>query len=164
MLMRTVVGFFLVAALSAGSNAARAAGAPPSTADVLNKLHHSNQKEIEMGKVAEDKGQSKEVKKFGKTLVKDHTDADKKVTKLAKDEKIDLADMPAMKDEMPAGAGFDAAFSKSMLEDHKKDVAAATDARDNTTDDKLKKLLTTIVPVLQKHLDTAQKLVDTQGK
>ena len=49
------------------------------TATVLNKLHLSNQKEIEMGKVAEKGGQSKDVRNFGKDLVKDHTAADKKV-------------------------------------------------------------------------------------
>ena len=36
--------------------------------------------------------------------------------------------------------------------------------RDSTTDDKLKELLTEIVPTLQKHEDTAQKLVDGQKK
>jgi hypothetical protein len=51
-----------------------------------------------------------------------------------------------------------------MLDDHKKDVAEATAARDSTNDEKLKKLLTEIVPTLQKHEDTAQKLVDGQKK
>jgi putative membrane protein len=102
----------------------------PATADVLGKLHHSNQKEIEMGKTAEKNGTSKEVKDFGKTLVKDHTAADKKVTALAKQEKIDL---PApMKDDMaaiPAGPDFDAKFGQAMLDDHKKDIADASKAR-----------------------------------
>src|SRR3954466_16001222 len=40
---------------------ARAADAP-ATADVLGKLHHANQMEIQMGKLAEKNGQSKEVK------------------------------------------------------------------------------------------------------
>jgi hypothetical protein len=37
-----------------------------------------------------------------------------------------------------------------------------TSARDATNDEKLKKLLTELVPTLQKHEDTAQKLVDTK--
>jgi predicted outer membrane protein len=47
-----------------------------------------------------------------------------------------------------------------MLADHKKDVAEVTAARDATTDPKLKRLLTDMLPVLKKHQDTAQKLVD----
>lgn len=140
--------------------------AAPSTADVLGKLHRSNQHEIEMGKEAQKNGNTKAVKDFGKMLVKDHTDADKKVTTLAKKEKIDLqANTPAMKNEMaaiPAGPQYDAKFAQAMLEDHKKDVAEAKEARDGTDDAQLKKLLTDVVPVLEKHQATAQKIVDGQ--
>jgi putative membrane protein len=148
--------------------AARAADAPQ-TADVLGKLHHSNQMEIEMGKLAQKNGQSKDVKDFGKTLVKDHSGADKKVAALAKKEKIDLAtSTPAMKDDdaskLPAGADFDPKFAQAMLDDHKKDIKEATEARDATTDDQLKKLIGDMLPTLQKHQDIAQKIVDSQGK
>ena len=140
------------------------------TAAVLGKLHHSNQMEIEMGKLAQDKGQSKDVKSFGKTLVTDHTAADKKVAALAKQEKVDLtAAMPPMKNDQMAplkaavGAEFDKAFASAMLEDHTKDVDAAKAARDTTTDAKLKALLDSTIPVLEKHRETAQKLVVSLG-
>ena len=154
-------GSLVVALMTAGI--ARAAD---DTATVLGKLHHSNQMEIEMGKLAQEKGQSKEVKSFGKTLVTDHTAADKKVAALAKQEKIDLtAAMPPMKDDKMAplktavGAEFDKAFARAMLEDHTKDVEEAKAAREATTDPKLKALLTSTIPVLEKHRETAQKLV-----
>ena len=118
-----------------------------------------------MGKLAQKNGQSKEVKAFGSTLVKDHTAADKKVKALAKQQKVDLpTDTPPMNHDHMAGDDFDAKFAKAMLDDHKKDVSEATAARDSTTDEKLKKLLTELVPTLQKHQETAQKLVDSQGK
>jgi putative membrane protein len=140
------------------------------TATVLGKLHHSNQMEIDMGKLAQEKGMSKEVKSYGKTLVTDHTAADKKVVALAKQEKIELSSaMPPMTGDKMAqlktmsGAEFDKAFARAMLEDHTKDVDEAKAARDRTTDPKLKALLTSTVPVLEKHRETAQKLVDTMG-
>lgn len=140
--------------------------AAPSTAEVLGKLHRSNQHEVEMGKEAQKNGNTKAVKDFGKMLVKDHTDADKKVTALAKKEKIDLnANTPPMKNEMasiPPGTEFDSKFAQAMLEDHKKDVADAKEARDTTDDAQLKKLLTATLPVLEKHQETAQKIVDGQ--
>ena len=138
------------------------------TATVLGKLHHANQMEIEMGKLAQEKGQSKDVKNYGKTLVTDHTAADKKVMALAKQEKIDLtAAMPPMTDDNMAllktavGTEFDKVFARVMLEDHTKDVNEAKAARDATTDPKLKSLLTSTIPVLEKHRETAQKLVDS---
>jgi putative membrane protein len=154
-----VLGISLSALLLVAGRA-RAADAP-ATADVLAKLHESNQKEIAMGKLAEKNGQSKDVIKFGKMLVKDHTAADKKVVALAKKEKLDLPTPPEAKhDDMAKGPEFDSKFARDMLDDHKKDVAEATAARDKTTDDQLKKLLTELVPTLQKHQDTAQRIVD----
>ncbi|HXI58450.1 MAG TPA: DUF4142 domain-containing protein [Polyangia bacterium] len=156
--------FVSVACLLVGVQALAADA--PSTADVLGKLHRSNLKEVEMGKMAESHGQSKDVKKFGKMLVTDHSAADKKVSQLAKEEKIDLtSNTPAESAEkMPMGAEFDAAFAKSMLEDHKKDVNEVKTALDATSDPKLKRLLNDIVPVLEKHQATAQKLVDQGNK
>jgi putative membrane protein len=139
---------------------------PPAPAEVLSKLHESNLKEVEMGKLAQKQGQSKDVKAFGKTLVQDHTSADKKVKALAKQEKAQLtAEAPAMKhDDLGTGAEFDSKFAKSMLEDHKKDIEEVKTARDATNDPKLKTLLDELLPTLEKHRDTAQKLADSSGK
>jgi len=153
-----------------GFSTALALGTPglaadsPTTADVLGQVHESNQKEIAMGKMAQKNGKSKQVTGFGKTLVKDHSAADKKVMALAKQEKIDLPAPSAAKDDMPMGPDFDTTFARSMVEDHKKDIADVTKARDNTTDEKLKKLLTDMLPTLQKHEDIAQKIVDGTDK
>src|SRR4051794_953648 len=155
---------FAVAAFTLGGSA-RAADSPD-TATVLGKLHHSNQMEVAAGKLAEEKGQSKEVKSFGKTLVTDHTASDKKVMALAKSEKIDLPAEAAKPDDMmdklksASGAEFDKTFAKDMLSDHEKDIAEMKEARDKTSDAKLKSLLTATLPVLEKHRELAQKLVD----
>jgi putative membrane protein len=138
---------------------------PPAPAEVLSKLHESNLKEVEMGKLAQKQGQSKEVKAFGKTLVQDHTAADKKVKALAKQEKAQLsAEAPAMKHEdLGTGAEFDTKFAQSMLEDHNKDIEEVKSARDATNDPKLKALLDELVPTLEKHRDTAQKLAGSSN-
>ena len=59
-----------------------------------------------------------------------------------------------------SGADFDKTFAKDMLADHEKDIAEVKEARDKTTDAKLKSLLSATLPVLEKHRDLAQKLVD----
>jgi len=158
---------FGIAALSLGGSARGADS--PDTAAVLGKLHHANQMEVAAGKLAEEKGQSKDVKSFGKTLVTDHSASDKKVMALAKSEKIELPATETKPDEMmdklkaASGAEFDKTFAKDMLQDHEKDIAEVKEARDKTTDPKLKSLLTATLPVLEKHRDTAQKLVDKVG-
>ena len=139
------------------------------TASVLIKLHHSNQMEIAAGKVAQEKGQSKQVKSFGKTLVTDHAAADKKVIKLANDEKIELptgAGMPdGQMDKLSAAPStdFDRMFASEMLEDHQKAIGEVKEARDSTMDPKVKALLSQILPVLERHRFIAQKLVSKVG-
>ncbi len=142
--------------------AARAAD-PPSTADVLDKLHSSNLTEIEAGKLAQDNGHTKATKDYGKMLVSDHTSADKQVVALAKEEKIDLsASTPVVGSkslaDLTAGPAFDRRFARSMVDDHKKEIAEVTAARDQTTDPKLKTLLTAMLPTLEKHESMAESL------
>ena len=171
-----VVSFGVVTVLYAGpalcadkEAAAPSKDATAQTAQVLSKLHQSNQMEVAAGKLAQEKGQSKDVKSFGKTLVTDHSAADKKVMALAKEEKIDLpAEVPIPADKMDmlkgaTGAEFDKMFASHMLDDHKKDIADAKAARDTTTDAKLKALVAATIPVLEKHREIAQKLVDKLG-
>ena len=136
---------------------------PPSTADVLDKLHKSNLTEIEAGKLAQDNGHSKATKDYGKMLVSDHTSADNQVRALAKEEKIDLsASTPVVGSkslaDLTAGPAFDRRFARSMVDDHKKEIAEVTAARDTTTDAKLKTLLTDMLPTLEKHESMAESL------
>ncbi len=138
---------------------------PPATADVLAKIHDANQKEIRMGKMAEKQSKDKDVLSLAKAVVKDHTGADKKVTAMAKKEKIELP-APSKEEDMSGmakGKEFDAHFAKSMLDDHKATISELTKARDTTTDPKLKELIAELLPTLQKHEEMAQKLMD-KGK
>jgi putative membrane protein len=158
-------------AVSAGEGTARGgdSATPMQTEAVLMKLHHSNQMEIAAGKLAQRKGRSKDVKTFGKTLVTDHSAADKKCMALAKDEKITLPKSePTPDDAMnklkAALAGdFDKMFAADMLGDHEKAIAEVKAARDVTTDGRLKALLNSLLPVLEAHRDTAQRLTAKFG-
>lgn len=155
--------FGLVGLVGPGGLAA-AAETAPDTAAVLKELHQTNQNEIAAGKLAAKDGKSHEVKEYGKTLEKDHTAADKKVTALAKQEKIELpASTPADMSGMASDPAFDKKFAQEMLDGHKKAIADVTEARDKTADPKLKKLLTELLPTLQKHEETAQKIIGAQA-
>lgn len=155
-----MISAFLVLA---GAGTAAAADAPDAAvAPVLNKLHHSNQKEVHMGQEARAKGQSEAVKEYGATLERDHTAADEKVAALARKRNIELTDPPAgdPKHALPLGESFDKDFAKMMVDDHKKDIATVKAERDKTTDPELKELLGDLLPTLEKHLATAEALAD----
>jgi putative membrane protein len=168
-LRRGLLGFGLLGGLLFGSGVSHA-DAPPSTAEVLGKLHLADQKEVQAGEIAEKNGQSSQVRSFGKMLVQDHTAADKKVAALAKDENIDLkANTPApspndMGTMATTGSTFDKMFAQDMAQDHKKDIAEVTEVRNTTSDPKLRQLLTDMLPTLEKHEETAQKIIDAQAK
>jgi putative membrane protein len=146
---------------------ATAAFAKMTSTDVLNDLHKANQKEIHMGQMAESKGASSDMKDYGKMLVNDHKDADQKITDLASKSNITLkADQPGAMDNMKmkslnskTGTEFDRQFAKDMVEDHKKDIAKLQKAQsDPGVSQDVKDLVSQVLPKLQKHLETAQKL------
>lgn len=155
-------------ALLVGEGASRAADAP-STAEVLGNLHQSDVKEVQAGKIAQKNGQSEAVREYGAMLVKDHTAADKKVAELATKQNIDLraaTPAPGANDmgTMASGPDFDKKFAQEMLDDHRKDLAAVTEARNATGDPQLKKLLGDMIPTLEKHEAAAEKIIDSKAK
>jgi putative membrane protein len=163
--MRRFVEVLIMCAASVLASGAAAAEAP-STADVLAKIHRANQREIDMGRMAILVGSSKDVRKLGKTAVKDHLALEKKVAKVAKDEQVTLVETVPANDEdaLPTGDAFDASFERAILSSHRQSIAELEDARASTTDDKLKKLIDEILPVLHKHADAAQHLLDQTSR
>jgi putative membrane protein len=163
--MRRFVEVLIMCAASVLASGALAAEAP-TTADVLQKLHRANEYESDMGRMAQQVGSTREVRKFGKTVVRDHMSIDKKVAKLAKEEKVELSEtmLPNEHGGLPTGDAFDGAFARAMLASHRQNIAELQDAREATTDDKLKKLIDDVLPVLQQHEDTAKHLLDQANR
>jgi predicted outer membrane protein len=163
--MRRVVEFLILCAASVLASGALAAEAP-TTADVLSKIHQANQLEMDRGRMAIQVGNTREVRRLGRTVVNDHLAIEKKVARLAKDERIELADttVAGNQDGLPTGDAFDATFVRTMLSTHRQSIAELEDARAVTTDEKLKKLIDEILPVLQRHEDAARRLVDQANR
>ncbi len=64
---------------------------------------------------------------------------------------------------MAAGRDFDRAFAREMLDDHRKAIAAVTEALNTTVDPQLRKLLTALLPTLQKREAAAEKIIDAEA-
>jgi putative membrane protein len=144
---------------------------------VMSELHHVNQMEIDMGKLAETKGSTQPVKSYGKMLVTDHTSADKDLTALAKkhgqtipmfkptneaDQKDDKDDKDmAAHVKTLKGADFDKDFLSMMVQGHEKVLAKLDTAIGMVTSDELKTAIQNVKPTIQKHADQARDLQKT---
>lgn len=141
---------------------------------LIAHYHAVDLMEIDLGKLAAKRGTTPAVKTYGDTLVKDHSDFDKKLTALAKKtgqvipaEKPD----PAKKEEMAAakkraadvqkltGANFDREYLAFMIDDHHKAVMAIDADIAAAKNEELAAMLREVKPILQAHHD---KATDTQ--
>ena len=142
---------------------------------IVAHQHAVNQDEIALGKLAQAKTSAAAVKKYGATLVKDHTAGDKDITVFAKAKGIptvpaDTSETDADKKnkadrvaklKMLKGAEFDHMFVDMMAAGHDKEVTRITADIAQATDKNLVTILTKTKPVLQRHADTAHRLQQT---
>ena len=139
--------------------------------DLLSKLHHTDEMEIQMGELAKSHGKAKGVREYGERLVKDHRAADTDVSAYATKHQLTLgAPTSVGAEEMKAHqakmnelktskeAGFDQKFLAAMIEGHEKAIAEVTAARDATSEPELKAMLDKMLPTLKEHRDIAHKL------
>jgi putative membrane protein len=108
--------------------------------------------EVEMGKMAQQKGKSADVKKIGGTMVTDHTKANNELMGIAKKKGVDLSKEKAPKHSMN-DANFDKEYIDMMVKDHEKDLSAFQGEAKNGTDAEVKAFASKTSAVIKKHLD-----------
>jgi len=129
----------------------------------IKKAIEGNFAEVEMGKLAQQKGQNDDVKKFGQMLADDHSAANQKAIDAAKSINVTPPDRPNAKqmadyDKLAKESGprFDRAFASQMVMDHEKDIAEYK--KEAKQSDAAGEYAKAQIPVLQTHLDTAKSL------
>lgn len=117
--------------------------------------------EVQMGKLASQKAQNPEVKKFGQMMVTDHTAANNELKALASKKNVQIPSEvdPAYKSDMDSmnklsGAEFDKEYVGMMVDDHEEDVAKFQKQADTGTDPEVKAFAMKTLPTLKKHLET----------
>lgn len=123
--------------------------------------------EVELGKLAQQKAQSAQVKDFGAMMVQDHSKANAALMDLAKSKNIALpdsisADEQKLKADLSAksGADFDKAYVQAMLDDHKKDIKEFEQASKIVKYPEMTAFINQTLPVLKKHLAAIQQIHD----
>lgn len=136
----------------------------------MDKAAQGGMAEVEMGQLAEQNGQSADVKAFGKRMVDDHTKANDQLKQLAEQKGVALptsldAKDQATKDRLSKlqGAAFDKAYMKDMVTDHKMDVAEFQRESKMAHDPDLKSWAGQTLPTLQSHLQQAEKISGSSG-
>ena len=138
---------------------------------ILSKMHDVNQMEISMGNLAMQKGQSRQVKDFGRKLRSDHRSNDRQVMRVARREHIDLTQSASMNDRMSGrdrrtmddlnnanGRDFDRAFLRAMAEGHGDMERQLISARDQLNNGPVRSLVTSTIPAIRRHQRMAQNL------
>jgi putative membrane protein len=131
----------------------------------IPKAANGGMTEVELGKLAAEKGASQEVKDFGNRMVKDHSKANDELKEVAGKmnvtvpEKVD-AKHQAMIAKMSAlsGAAFDKAYVKGMVKAHKEDIALFESADKEVKNEDLKKFIGNTIPIMKEHLEMIEKL------
>jgi putative membrane protein len=131
----------------------------------------SNQAELQLATLAEQKAQSEEVKEYASMLVEDHTRVGEELEQLASDEGITLdSEIPPEAQQAHeklsgmSGSEFDRAFIEQMVTDHEKAVALYEKQAAEGQNEALKQFASTNVDGLRTHLDRARQLERQMGE
>jgi len=134
----------------------------------LRNAIETNYAEIQMGKLAEQKGQTEDVKSFGRILATDHEQANTKAIKLAEQLGIQAPTGPDKRQEkeyqtleQKSGKQFHTVFVKEEVKDHKKAIHHfKKEAKGN---DQVAQYAQETLPVLNKHEEMARAIQSGKG-
>jgi len=125
----------------------------------------ANLAEVEAGRLAAEKSNNSDVKKFAQMMVDDHSQANQQLTDLAQKKNIALPNEPDDAHKKDAGrlsdlkgAEFDRSYMTMMVQDHVKAVALFEATAKAAKDSEVRAFAEKTVPVLKHHLDMARDL------
>ena len=121
--------------------------------------------EVELGTMAGTSAQSQRVKDFAAMLVADHSQAGNELKSMATSNAIEVPAAILPEHQMhidmlknKKGASFDKAYMDMMVKDHKKDIMDYSKASKSLSVSSYKEFAGKTLPVLEKHLDSAQAI------
>jgi putative membrane protein len=140
-------------------------------AEFMAKAASGGMLEVQLGQAVASKGTTAEGKEFASMMVKDHTKANAELKGIAAKKNITLPatlgedHQKVFKDVTEEkGADMDKEYLKEMVKDHEEDVKEFREASEKASDPEIKAFATKQVPVLQHHLEMAQKMSATLEK
>ncbi|MBD2701583.1 DUF4142 domain-containing protein [Spirosoma sp. BT702] len=125
--------------------------------------------EVEMGKLAQQRGVRPDVRHYGDQMVKEHTEINTEFLELAQRLQVEVPDEmnednQRMVRDLAAlqGNPFDAKYIDTMIADHGLAVKLFQKAHDDAKNKAYKKWLAKMIPVVAHHLKMAENLKTSQ--
>jgi putative membrane protein len=129
----------------------------------IEKAAQGGMAEIELGKLAQQKAASDQVKQFASRIVDDHSKANEQLKQIASSKGVAIpSDLDRStrreieKLQKLSGAKFDREYMELMVSDHKKDVKEFQAEAKSAKDSDIKNFASSTLPTLEQHLDLAK--------
>jgi putative membrane protein len=123
--------------------------------------------EVELGKLAQQKGSRDDVKQFGQRMVEDHGKANQELESIASKLGAPMPKDAGKKHTSDvnklgklSGDKFDREYAENMVKDHEKDVSAFEKQAKKGDSEELKQFAAKTLPTLQEHLKMARAMKD----
>lgn len=142
---------------------------------VLSQIHQTNLTEIALGKLAEEKASTDEVRAYADQLVQDHANVDQTVVAMAqksgarvqKDARADrnVRHQTAREKQLERklksarGLDFDRLFLQQTSADHERLIRKLQQDREDASDNELEAFIDKLIPILEQHRGLAQILM-----
>lgn len=133
--------------------------------DFIENAAQSGHMEVEGSKMALEKSQNAEVKKFAQQMIDDHTKAGQLLAALAKSKGVDVPTDPSLMQQAKLKTlglrdeGFDEAYAEGVgVSAHEDAVKLFEEASNEAKDPEVKQFATETLPKLQQHLQMAKTL------
>jgi len=136
----------------------------------VRKASEGGLAEVQLGKLAAEKGASDEVKSFGQKMVDDHSKLNEKMGPVAdsmgvmvpkhlnKEDQAEYDKLSAL-----SGDAFDKEYITFMVKDHHADLREFRIEANNTTDANLKDVVTEGAQVIHDHMVMIDKIARSRG-
>ena len=143
------------------------------TAMVLAQIHQTNLMEVELAKMAREKGSINGVRAYADQLIQDHMNLDQTVVAMAQKSgnlkavrrsAHETADEKTVERKLESanGARFDKLFLQQASSDHAKLIRKLQQDREDASDDALEALIDKTIPILEQHKELAQILMNKE--
>jgi putative membrane protein len=136
----------------------------------LKRVAVDNMMQMELGKLAAEKGSSDAVKQYGRKMADDRQKAHEELTQLASKQGVTVPDALDSKhkgkvDKLAKldGQNFDKAFLKEVTHDNGEDVADFQAEANGGSDAAVKSFATRVLPMIQAHAQMARDIQSGRG-
>jgi putative membrane protein len=123
--------------------------------------------EVQLGKLAQEKGSSSDVKKFGQMMVEHHSKGNSELEAVASKlgasppKTLDQKHQETVKKfEKLSGGDFDREYAQAMVKDHERAISLFEKQSKKGDAEELKQFAAKQLPLLQEHLKMARGLTD----